>query len=94
MDLFDATLSKDIKKFSAKQIYILGRKGQKDLLAESDDEKDAREWGEAIAAHIRYANTINNADPEASLNRSISMKSKLSIFHLFSLFLKIYFPFF
>ena len=57
LELFDATISKDIKKFSDKQIYIISRKGQKDLLVEADSAYEAKDWMDSIAAHIQYANS-------------------------------------
>lgn len=74
--MFDATISKDIKKFSDKQIYIVSRKGQKDLLMESDTEKDARDWTDAIQAHIDYANSTFTGDNAPTQRNSASNNGK------------------
>jgi hypothetical protein len=71
-----------VKKFSERQIYVVSRKGQKDILMESDSEKDAMDWTEAITAHIRYANTVTSAD---SNNSIISRNSKGNFYLVVSL---------
>ena len=91
--MFDATISKDIKKFSEKQIYIISRKGQKDLLMESDTEKETREWTDAITAHINYANATFTGDAPPSIRtstgRTTSTRCKIQMmfsYHISSIY--------
>jgi hypothetical protein len=57
---------------------------------ESDSEKDAMDWTEAITAHIRYANTVTSAD---SNNSIISRNSKGNFYFFFLLRILIFFSF-
>jgi hypothetical protein len=57
---------------------------------ESDSEKDAMDWTEAITAHIRYANTVTSAD---SNNSIISRNSKGNFYFFFLLRILIFFFF-
>ncbi len=55
MDLTDSTLARDPKKFTDKQIFVVAKNGQNDMLMEADSALEAKEWIEAIILHIQYA---------------------------------------
>lgn len=72
MDLFDATISRDPKKCSDKQLLIVGAKGQKDLLVEAENADEAKDWAAHITRHATYAARPNrdSLDAGAAVERS------------------------
>ncbi len=65
MDLYEATVNRDLKKYSDRQIYIMGAKGQKDMLVETESVEVAADWADALAKHTQYASRPNRDSMDA-----------------------------